>query len=263
MEKSYKEKVIEKYACGEEVNRAEKQGKYGMEFLYTIKVLESYIDSEKRVVELGCGGGYYLMHYAPKCKEYLGVDLSPTNVQITARGIVERGLLNARAEVGDATNLSEIADESYDVILCLGPMYHLNHEDRKKCIRECKRICEPGGILVFAYINKIGAIAKFGAGAGWDEVLTPEVGAAVMNRGTDDKNKDIFFFTMPEEMLADTEEAGLKKIRMTGVDFLVLEEQIEEFTDEQRRIWFQFADMVAESEYAVALSNHALLICQK
>ncbi len=263
MESNYKEKIIEKYSGGGEVNRAEQTGQFGMEFIYTKRALDSYIDSEKKVIELGCGGGYYLMHYAPKCKEYLGVDLSPVNVEIVEKQIVDSGYENAHVMRGDATDLRGIEDESHDVVLCLGPMYHLKREDRQLCIQECKRICRTGGIIVFAFINKIGAIAKFGHGVGWQNVLTPAVGECVMERGTDDVHTDIFFFTMPEEMTEDTEKAGLKRIKMTGVDFLLLEPEIETFTEEQRRIWFQFADMVTDSEYATSLSNHALFICEK
>lgn len=263
MENSYKEKIIEKYAGGGEVHRAEQTGEFAMEFIYTKRALDEYITPEKKVIELGCGGGYYLMHYAPKCREYLGVDLSPVNVEIVEKQIAESGYTNASVIRGDATDLKEICDERYDVVLCLGPLYHLKREDRIQCIKECKRICKPGGIIVFAFINKIGAIAKFGHGVGWANVLTPAVGECVMERGTDDVHTDIFFFTMPEEMIADTESVGLKRIRMTGVDFLLLEPEIETFTEEQRKIWFQFADMVADSEYATSLSNHALFICRK
>ena len=263
MESNYKEKIIEKYSGGGEVNRAAQSGPYAMEFIYTKKALDSYIDTSKRVIELGCGGGYYLMHYAPKCKEYLGVDLSPVNVEIVKAQIKEHQYPNADVILGDATNLTAISDASYDVVLCLGPLYHLKREDRKQSIAECKRICRPGGVIAFAFINKIGAIAKFGHADGWVNVLTPAIGECVLERGTDDVNTDIFFFTMPEEIIEDTEAVGLKRIRMTGVDFLVLEEEIEGFTEEQRRIWFQFADAVAGSEYATALSNHALFICER
>lgn len=164
---------------------------------------------------------------------------------------------------GDATALTNIPDESRDVVLCLGPMYHLNHEDRKLCMRECRRICRPDGVVILSFINKTGVMAKFANPFGWDQVLTPNIEECVMNRGTDDVHTDIFYYTMPEEMLADAAEAGLAKIRMAGVDFLLLEEEIEGFTEEQRRIWFHFADMVSESEYAAALCNHALLICRR
>ena len=263
MESNYKEKVVEKYSGGGEVNRAAQAGEYGMEFIYTKKALDSYIDAGKKVIELGCGGGYYLMHYAPKCKEYLGVDLSPVNVEIVKQQSAESGYQNARAEVRDATDLQGIADASYDVVLCLGPLYHLRREDRAQCIKECKRICRPGGIIVLAFINKLGVMALYGHAVGWEHILTPRIGECVMERGTDDVKTDIFFYATPEELVEDTERVGLKRIKMMGVDFLILEKEIEGFTEEQRRLWFQYADMVADSEYATALSNHALFICQK
>lgn len=259
----YKQKVIEAYAGGREVNRAAETGEYGMEFIYTKRVLDSYLSNDKKVIELGCGGGYYGMHYGPRCLEYRGIDLSPVNVEIFSKQIEEAGYENVRAEVGDATALTNISDESQDVVLCLGPMYHLNRNDRKTCIRECKRICRSDGIIVFSFINKVGAMAKYGSSCGWDQILTPKIDECVMNRGTDDVNTDIFYYTMPEEILQDAEEAGLSKIKMAGVDFLLLEQEIEAFNEEQRRIWFHFSQLVTESEYATALCNHALLVCQK
>lgn len=260
---NYKQKVIESYAGGGEVNRASQTGEYGMEFIYTKKALDPWISDDKKVIELGCGGGYYGMHYGTRCLEYVGVDLSPVNVEIFSKQIAEAGYENVRAEVGDATALTNIPDESQDVVLCLGPMYHLNRDDRKICMQECKRICRPDGVIIFSFINKTGAMAKFGSAGGWDGILTPNIEECVMNRGTDDVHTDIFYYTMPEEMLEDAAEAGLAKVRMAGVDFLLLEERIENFTEEQRRIWFHFAELVTESEYAAALCNHALLICQK
>lgn len=263
MESNYKQKVIEVYAGGGEVNRAEKTGEYGMEFIYTKRALDPYITKKKKVIEIGCGGGYYLMNYAPKCAKYAGIDLSPVNVEIVKEQIKEAGFKNAEAKVGDATNLTGIADESYDVVLCLGPLYHLKREDRQKCIRECKRICKPEGIIVFAFINKLGVMAKFGHGVGWKHVLTPHIGKCVLEKGTDDVHTDVFFYTTPEEVLEDTKKEGLNRIKITGVDFLLLEDEIATFTEEQRAVWFQYADLVADSEYAAALSNHALFICKK
>lgn len=259
----YKQKVIQAYAGGGEVDRVKKYGEYGMEFMYTKKALDPYIGKDKKVIELGCGGGYYGMHYGPLCKEYHGVDLSPVNVSIFREQIKEAGYENMQVHTGDATELEQIRNDSYDVVLCLGPMYHLNREDRKKCISECYRICRINGIVAFAFINKTGVIAKFAPVFGWDKVLTPRIDDCVLTRGTDDVHTDIFYYTMPEEIEQDAEEIGLSKIRLTGLDFLIEDDKIGEFTEEQRRIWFHYADLVAGSEYATALSNHALLLCRK
>ena len=43
MKSNYKQKVLEAYSGGGEVNRAAKTGEYGMEFIYTKRALDPYI----------------------------------------------------------------------------------------------------------------------------------------------------------------------------------------------------------------------------
>ena len=49
MKSNYKQKVLEAYSGGGEVNRAAKTGEYGMEFIYTKRALDSYITKKKKV----------------------------------------------------------------------------------------------------------------------------------------------------------------------------------------------------------------------
>ena len=258
-----KEKVIKAYASGNEINRAKEAGQYGMEFINTKKILNNYISKDKRVLEIGCGGGYYGMNYAESCQEYVGIDLSPVNISVFQNLIIEKGYNNVKAEVGDATDLCNVKDNSFDVILCLGPMYHLNPEGRAKCMAECARICKQGGIIALAFINKTGVIAKFAPAFGWDKVLTAKIDENVLTKGIDDVNPDIFFYSMPEEMITEATKAGLIYERLAGLDFLLTDDVIEQFSEEQRNIWFHFADLIVASEYCVGLTNHALLICKK
>jgi 2-polyprenyl-3-methyl-5-hydroxy-6-metoxy-1,4-benzoquinol methylase len=259
----YKEKVIEAYSGGNEVNRALNVGQYGLEFHYTKKILDSCISSEMDIVEIGCGGGYYGIHYACRCRSYLGIDLSPVNIEVFKRQIAELRLDNVRAQIGDATDLADIPDDSFDVVLCLGPLYHLNQEDRQKCILECKRICKTGGLIAMAFINKTGAIAKFGIGVGWDKVFTPRIDEYVLHAGKDDARPDVFFYTMPEEMEKSVNSAGLKIITSAGLDFLIFEKEIEGMSDEQRKVLFHFMDILNASPSCTGLANHAMLICRK
>lgn len=259
----YKDMVLQTYADGREPQRAELAGAYGLEFHYTKKLLAPYISPEKTVVELGCGGGYYGLYFAPRCKRYLGIDLSPVNIDAFQKSISESGLSNVSARVGDATDLSGVPDGTFDVVLCLGPMYHLNRTDRQACMRECRRICKPGGIIALAFINKTGAMAKFGCAVGWDKVLTPEIDHFVLDLGTDDVNTDIFYFTMPEELSADAMEAGLDICTMAGLDFLIFEDTIEKLTAAQREVLFHGLDIMHESPACTGLANHAMLVCRK
>lgn len=259
---NYKDKVLQKYADGMEPRRAELAGPYGLEFHYTKKLLAPYITPETDVVELGCGGGYYGMHFAPQCKSYLGIDLSPVNVAAFQKSIAEASLSNIFAQVGDATDLSGIPDSTFDVVLCLGPMYHLSREDRKTCMQECGRICKSGGVIALAFISQVGAMAKFGTAWGWDKVLTPEVDHFVLDLGTDDTSTDIFFYAMPEEVSSDAAETGLETITMVGVDFLLFEDAIERLTDAQRKVLFHALDMMHKSPSCAGLANHTILLCK-
>lgn len=260
---NYKDKVLQKYADGREPQRAELAGPYGLEFHYTKKLLSPYITPETTVVELGCGGGYYGLHYAAQCKSYLGIDLSPVNISAFQKCIEEAGLSNVSAQVGDATNLSGIHDCAFDVVLCLGPMYHLNREDRKSCMRECRRICKPGGMIALAFISQVGAMTKFGIAWGWDKVLTSEVDHFVLDLHTDDASTDIFFYAMPEEISSDAVGTGLEIVTMAGLDFLIFEDTIEQLTDAQRGVLFHALDTMHESPSCAGLANHTMLLCKK
>lgn len=259
----YKKKVIDAYSKANEGQRASLAGDYGMEFLNTKKYLRDYIDPTKKVIELGCGGGYYGLYYAEKCYSYHGIDLTPFNIQVFQGKINELGLTNVSADIGDATNLVKIPDESYDVVLCLGPLYHLNREDRIKCILECKRICKKDGVIVFAYINKLGAIAKYAVTFGWEGLLNDRISEYVLDKGTDDVHTDIFYYTMPEELEADAKSVGLDKIKNVGLDSLLDDKKIAGLTEEQRCVWFKFSDIMNDSPSCVGMSNHALLICSR
>ena len=69
-------------------------------------------------------------------------------------------LLNVRAMVGDAVRLDGIENYSFDVVMALGPMYHLQPDERDLVFSECKRVCRDGGTILLAYINKVGAYVQ-------------------------------------------------------------------------------------------------------
>jgi len=258
-----KQRIIEAYSTANEKDRAELSGEYGMEFLYTKKFMDEYINPNTELCEIGCGGGYYSIYYADKCKSYFGVDISPENIGAFNKTIKEKNLSNVKAEIADATHLNNIQDDSFDVVLCLGPMYHLNRQDRLKCISECRRICKEDGIIAFAYINKIGAIVKVGIMSGFQNVLTDKISESVLDNGVDDLRPDLFFYTMPEEISADANAVGLEVINNVGLDVILDDQLIESLDVSQREVWFKMADLMNTTPSCVGMSNHALLICRK
>ncbi len=61
---------------------------------------------------------------------------------------------NITSYQGDATDLSRFADDSFDVTLSFGPMYHLYEADEvNRAIDEAIRVTKPGGAILFSFIS--------------------------------------------------------------------------------------------------------------
>jgi ubiquinone/menaquinone biosynthesis C-methylase UbiE len=261
---SNQEKIREKYSHGKEGERYLNSRSESLEFHYTKKILNEYIKPDHRVIELGCGGGYYGMYFADKCAEYIGIDITPENIAVFEEKIKTAGLTNVHAFVGDATNLENIADSSFDVVLCLGPMYHLPYEEREIVFAECRRIAKNGAIIAFAYINGLGAYA----GACVDDNArhiypSAEAHKYVFEYKTSDTIPGLFFFTSPEEMESDATQHKFEIVKNCGLDFWFAKCAIDMMSEEQFECYWELADRMSESRSCVGLSNHALLVCRK
>ena len=259
-----REKILSHYASYQEENRATSSRANGIEFHFTRKILNDFIKKESNIIELGCGTGHYGMHFADRCSRYTGVDLSPDNIATFQNKILAEGKENIRAVVGNAMSVPEFSDNSFDVVLCLGPMYHLKRSDRMKVFGECKRIAKKDATLAFAYINSIGAYA------GWcvnDDSRGMYPNDAANQYFLDDHvaydNPDVFFLTSPEEMEHDAMESQLETIQNNGLDFFFAQTAINGMSDEQFASYMALADAMSNSPSCTGLADHALLVCRK
>ena len=243
----------------------------GMEFRHTKLLLEPYITSEKNVVEFGCATGHYAEHWHDKCESYLGVDFVQENVDF----FNAKGLSGARAQQGDATHCPKLSDNSFDVVLCLGPMYHLPPEGREQAMAEMARICKPGGVMAFAYINKVGVLMQAMTNQVWRHKIPwykrlnrhntyypNRAGNEAVFAGLNDTDSP-FFFTMPEEMEAVAAQCGLRVIQNAGVDITLNTDQINHMDDEQYACWLEFAEYMLQYPSVTGMAGHALMICGK
>ena len=99
-----------------------------------------------KVLDLGCGDGTTALPAARRGADVLGVDIARNLVDAgTARARAE-GLTNCRFQQGDATNLSELADRSFDLVVSIfGAMFAPRPFDVAK---EMVRVTRPGGRIV-------------------------------------------------------------------------------------------------------------------
>ncbi|GHU57718.1 SAM-dependent methyltransferase [Spirochaetia bacterium] len=259
------EKLIrDRYSNAErEDNRATRSRAYGIEFYFTKKILDKYINLESNVIEIGCGTGYYGMYLADKCKNYTGIDITEENIKVFENKIMNKSLKNVNALVGDATNLNNITDNYYDVVLVFGPMYHLCPEERDMVFKESKRICKNDGIIIYAYINKLGAYLQPGILGKPDVYPNKKANEYLLEKETDDIMPGIFYYTTPHGISNRAKYYGLNVIKNVGVDFLFNMDQINNMDEEKYKYWIEFSEYMCSDESCTGLSIHALLICKK
>jgi ubiquinone/menaquinone biosynthesis C-methylase UbiE len=99
-----------------------------------------------KVLDLGCGDGTTAVPAAKLGAEVLGVDIARNLVEAGNRRAREMGLTNCRFQEGDATNLQELADKSFDLVVSIfGAMFAPKPHDVAKAM---VRVTRPGGRIV-------------------------------------------------------------------------------------------------------------------
>lgn len=95
----------------------------------------------KRVLDIGCGPGYWNRIFGKMNVEYYGIDISPRTIEI-ARKSKAIFNLHGTLEVGNAEHL-EFPNESFDLVVSEGVIHHT--PDTQACVNEIHRVLRKGG----------------------------------------------------------------------------------------------------------------------
>ena len=247
-------------SCHEETRLVSKHG--SVEFLTSVKYIDSYLKKGDKILEVGAGTGKYSLHYANKGYEVTSVELIERNLEILKSGITSN--MNIEAYQGDAIDLSRFSDNTFDLTLVLGPLYHLyNDEDVNKAIKEAIRVTKKDGIICLAYLTSDSIMV------GW---------ALHSNHLIDGKGKDFdknykminypeglfaaFYISEFKEIMSKYNVEYLKNIASDGMSDH-FGEKIDSLTDEEFNVWLDYHFSTCEREDLQGYSNHMLYICRK
>ena len=131
-----------------------------VEFITTIKYINEFINNRKdiKILDIGAGTGRYSIYFANKGFDVTAVELVKHNIRV-----IEEKNKSIKTILGNATNLSMLKDDSFDITLLFGPLYHLiSEEDKIKALSEAKRVTKKDGIIMCCYIMNEYAIIKYG-----------------------------------------------------------------------------------------------------
>jgi len=233
-----------------------------LEYAVTMHYIHRFAGRGARVLELGAGTGRYSTALAREGMDVTAVELVESNLAVLKEN--GAGLENLRAYQGDATDLSRFADDSFDVTLVFGPMYHLYEpEEVDRAIDEAIRVTRTGGTLLFAFISVYAIMYAnyfFGNWAlGQEENFTEDYRVRHFKEqlftGYDVAEFEKLFERRPVTWITTAGVDGLLEPIEKRPDFNIPEEDFEAFVK-----WYL---AFAEKRELLGNTNHLLYICRK
>jgi ubiquinone/menaquinone biosynthesis C-methylase UbiE len=131
-----------------------------VEYVTSMKYIHDYLDEYKysKILDIGAGTGRYSVALANEGYDVTAVELVKYNL-----GILKSKKSSVKAYQGNALNLSRFKNETFDVTLLFGPMYHLcKFEDKVKALSEAQRVTKHGGVILVAYCMNEYSILTYG-----------------------------------------------------------------------------------------------------
>lgn len=104
----------------------------------------------KKVLEVGCGAGVDLVHFAKGGAEVTGIDLADVSINLAQQNFAHRGLA-ADFQVMNGEAMS-FADDYFDVVYCHTVLMYTPHIEMM--INEIHRVLKPGGVAILQLFNR-------------------------------------------------------------------------------------------------------------
>lgn len=226
-----------------------------VEFSVSMKYIHEQLAPGSKILDVGAGTGRYSVALSREGYDVTAVELVKHNLEIL-RSKHE----NVKCWQGNATNLHFLEDNTFDVTLLFGPLYHLQSEEEKlKALLEAKRVTKNGGTIFVAYVmneysiitycfkqNKILECLKNGT-------LSPDFKALT----TED---DLYCYTRLEDMNVLNNKAGLERIKIFAPDGAAdyIRRELNSLSEEAFEQFIKYQTSVAERPELLGASSHTV-----
>lgn len=125
-----------------------------LEFDICKDIILQYLNKSDRILDLGGGPGRYSIELAKQGYNVTLADLSERLLQQAKAYVEENNLPPIQSyDIVNAIDLSRYDDNSFDVVILFGPIYHLlDSDERNKCVSEVNRVLKQDGIVFVGFI---------------------------------------------------------------------------------------------------------------
>ena len=247
--------------------------RHRIEFAVTLRIMRDYLPRPPATIaDIGGGPGRYSFTLARQGYRMTLVDLSRGCLDLAKQKGLENKLSLDGYLHANATDLHELGDESFDVVLLMGPLYHLTlAEDRRVAVSEARRILKPDGLIFASVITRYAPIR-------WTARYEPassyhiEFAKKVMDTGTWKGTGEAYgfgrancYFTRPSEVRLLMEEADFKTLTIIGCEGAVsmVDEGVNQLQGELFESWVDVSYKMGKDPDALGAAEHLLYVGRK
>ena len=233
-----------------------------LEYITTMKYIHQMIQEQSSIIEVGAGTGRYSIALAKEGHDVTAIELAKSNIELLRQN--SKGLENVTSYQGDALDLSRFQDNTFDLTLVLGPLYHLYDEkDQQKALDEAIRVTKDGGTIMVAFLSVHSIL--------FDNYLQGDLRAGIEENFTEDYQvkhftEQLFTGFNVDEFEALFRNKPVERITTVATDsILELAEGRADFamSDEDFRAFAKYHLNNCEKRELLGCSSHLLYICRK
>lgn len=241
------------------------RSKHGLvEFLTTMRYVEKYLLPGMRILEIGAATGRYSHEFARKGYRVDAVELVQHNIDIFMEKTQPGEDVTIRQ--GNAKDLHFFADNTFDITLLLGPMYHLfTVEEQQQALSEAVRVTKPGGILFVAYCGNDATMVQycFGRGMLREQRYRDLVDMQTFKASSDPA--ELFELYRKEDIDALISDLPVQRLHYVGTDMATnyMRDTIDAMDDDFFDLYLKYHFTICERSDMVGVSHHILDVLRK
>lgn len=222
----------------------------------------SALNSQKlaKILDLGAGTGRYAISLAREGFDVSAVELVKKNLDV----------MNSKHErikiwPGNALDLHFLEDETFDITIMFGPLYHLQTKEEKlKALSEARRVTKKNGIIFAAYIMNEYSILMYA-------FLKHKIKDCIKNKSiTKDfhaltTEKDLYSYLRLEDINELQKLSGLKRLEMFAQDGPsdYMRQMLNSLDEEEFSLFLEYHLATCQRPELLGASSHVVDVLQK
>lgn len=260
--------VVDNYENYKEENRLTTNNARRIEFITTVRIMDELFEKKSKILDCAAGTGIYAFYLADRGHQVTATDITPRHIQLI-NDQKQNKEYEMETAVLDATDMSLFEDESFDVVLNMGPFYHLiTEEQRKRCLSESLRVLRKGGLLLTAYIPRYYVFQH--AAMSNSAYLDADLAKQLINTGVLRHDDEKCFWTdtyyaSKQEMEALYIQNGVEIVDHFAQDGSApsFSHIVDEWNEQQFQTWCDYHYSVCREESILGASNHVIIVGRK